>query len=78
VAERKGDYLLFLGRISAWKGAYEASVLARFLGLPLLLAGPAWERDYVDLITTDYPGTATLVGEVGGERRATCSPRRVR
>jgi len=71
VAERKGDYLLFLGRISAWKGAYEASALARFLGLPLLLAGPAWERDYVDLITTDYPGTATLVGEVGGERRAT-------
>lgn len=71
VAERRGDYLLFLGRISAWKGAYEASALARFLVLPLLLAGPAWERDYVDLITTDYPGTATLVDEVGGERRTT-------
>jgi glycosyltransferase involved in cell wall biosynthesis len=65
----KSDYLLFLGRISAWKGAYEAAALAKFLGMPLVIAGPAWEADYLDRIVADFGRTVTLVGEVGGLER---------
>ncbi|WP_327378840.1 glycosyltransferase family 4 protein (plasmid) [Streptomyces sp. NBC_01216] len=43
--------------------------LCKAAGLPLKLAGPAWEPDYLHAILTDYPGTAEYVGEVGGSRR---------
>lgn len=69
LAERKGDYLLFLGRISEWKGAYEAAALARFLDVPLKMAGPVWEPEYFDRIMADFP-EAEWCGEVGGEQRA--------
>jgi len=67
--DRKGDYLLFLGRISAWKGTYEAAALAEFLGMPLVVAGPSWEADYLDRIVADFGRTVKLVGEVGGQER---------
>src|SRR5207245_6857776 len=35
----RGDYLLFLGRMSADKGAHRAIAVARETGLPLKLAG---------------------------------------
>ncbi|WP_308222406.1 glycosyltransferase [Kitasatospora sp. A2-31] len=67
--EEKEDFLLFLGRVSVHKGARDAAAFAQAAGLPLKLAGPAWEPDYLHGILTDYPGTAEYVGEVGGSRR---------
>lgn len=67
--KEKGDYLLFLGRISPWKGALEASAFAKAAGLPLVLAGPAWESDYLKEIVNTFGEVVRLVGEVGGEKR---------
>ncbi|GAA2848260.1 glycosyltransferase family 4 protein [Streptosporangium fragile] len=64
----KKDYLLFLGRISAHKGALEAAAFARAAGVPAVLAGPAWEEEYATAIRRNSPG-AELVGEVGGAER---------
>ncbi|MFE3874106.1 glycosyltransferase [Kitasatospora sp. NPDC059146] len=67
--EKKDDFLLFLGRVSAHKGARDAAAFAQAARLPLKLAGPAWEPDYLHGILTDYPGTAEYIGEVGGSHR---------
>ncbi|QKW20587.1 glycosyltransferase [Kitasatospora sp. NA04385] len=67
--EEKEDFLLFLGRVSVHKGARDAAAFAEAAGLPLKLAGPAWEPDYLRGILTDYPGTAEYLGEVGGSHR---------
>lgn len=66
----KDDYLLFLGRVSAWKGAYEAAALAAHLGAPLIIAGPSWEPAYKNLIARDFGTVITFAGEVGGQARA--------
>jgi glycosyltransferase involved in cell wall biosynthesis len=66
----KEDYLLFLGRISAWKGAYEAASLAAHLGTSLIIAGPSWEPGYKEWIVRDFGAVVTFVGEVGGQARA--------
>jgi Glycosyl transferases group 1 len=65
----KGDYLLFLGRISAHKGAYEAAAFAHAAGRRLVLAGPSWEPEYLRRIVADFGDTVELAGEVGGPRR---------
>jgi glycosyltransferase involved in cell wall biosynthesis len=44
-ADRRGDYLLFLGRMSPEKGAARAIAVAREMGLPLKLAGKMHEAD---------------------------------
>ncbi|MFJ7275473.1 glycosyltransferase family 4 protein [Kitasatospora sp. NPDC098663] len=67
--ETKADFLLFLGRVSAHKGARQAAAFAQAASLPLRLAGPAWELDYLHGILTDYPSTAEYIGEVGGPCR---------
>ncbi|MEU9700254.1 glycosyltransferase family 4 protein [Streptomyces sp. NPDC047981] len=67
--EKKDGFLLFLGRVSVHKGARDAAAFAQAAGLPLKLAGPAWEPDYLHSILTDYPGTAEYIGEVGGSHR---------
>ncbi|MFJ7279798.1 glycosyltransferase family 4 protein [Kitasatospora sp. NPDC098663] len=67
--QEKEDFLLFLGRVSVHKGARQAAAFAQAAGLPLKLAGPAWEPDYLHGILTDFPGTAEYVGEVGGSHR---------
>jgi len=64
----KEGFLLFLGRVSAHKGALEAALLARAVGMPVRLAGPAWEPEYVAEIRALAPD-AELLGEVGGQRR---------
>ncbi|MGH3897824.1 MAG: glycosyltransferase [Pseudonocardiaceae bacterium] len=64
----KQSYLLFLGRISAHKGALEAAAFARAAGMAVKLAGPAWEEEYVAAIRERAPD-AELVGEVGGAER---------
>jgi glycosyltransferase involved in cell wall biosynthesis len=68
-SSEKSDYLLFLGRISPWKGALEAAAFAQAADLPLLLAGPAWESDYLEEILRLYGETVQLVGEVKGAER---------
>ncbi|MGV9772536.1 glycosyltransferase [Streptosporangium sp. NPDC003464] len=68
-AARKEDFLLFMGRISPHKGALEAAAFAHACGRTLLMAGPAWEPDYLDRIRRDYGDAVELVGEVGGPRR---------
>ncbi|MEO8291446.1 MAG: glycosyltransferase, partial [Gaiellaceae bacterium] len=51
VSPHRGDYLLFLGRMSADKGAHRAIEVAKEAGLPLLLAGKmqdAAEKEYFE------------------------------
>ena len=67
--EQKEDYLLFLGRVSRWKGALEAARFARAAGLPLIVAGPAWEEDYLNAILREYGDTVRIIAEVGGPQR---------
>jgi glycosyltransferase involved in cell wall biosynthesis len=65
----KEDYLLFLGRVSPHKGALEAATFAAAAGLPLRIAGPAWEPDYLMRVLDSHPETADYIGEVGGHER---------
>jgi Glycosyl transferases group 1 len=71
LARRKRDYLLFLGRISPHKGAYEAAAFAHAAGRRLVLAGPSWEPNYLGRITRDFGSVVDVVGEVGGTDRLT-------
>src|ERR1700689_2029998 len=66
----KEDYLLFLGRISAWKGTYEAAALAEHLGTRLVVDGPSWGPDYRQRVVTDFGGVVTFAGEVADPARA--------
>ncbi len=52
--EKKGDYLLFLGRIHHDKGTKEAIELARRAGLPLLIGGIIHDRDYYEQGVAPY------------------------
>ena len=65
----KSNHLLFLGRVSPWKGAREAAAFAAAAGLHLWLAGPCWEPDYLAGIVSEFGQTVEALGEVGGERR---------
>jgi glycosyltransferase involved in cell wall biosynthesis len=69
----RGDYLLFLGRMSPDKGAHRAVTIAVEAGLPLKIAGknaePA-EREYFDsLVRPHLSDSIEYVGEVShGEK----------
>ena len=67
--EQKDDYLLYLGRISSWKGAKEAAIFAKKAGIRLIMAGPAWEKEYFNEIQEQFSDTVDYVGEVGGKKR---------
>lgn len=69
-SEKRSD-LLFLGRISPWKGAYEASAFAVAAGRRLVLAGPTWEQDYLSSIREKFGDQVIIMGEVGGKVRRT-------
>jgi glycosyltransferase involved in cell wall biosynthesis len=64
----RGDYLLFLGRMSADKGAHRAIAVAMEAGLPLKLAGKrneAAERDYfAEYVKPHLVGGIEYLGEV--------------
>lgn len=62
-------YLLFLGRVSEHKGAYEAAALAAAAGRRLVLAGPAWEPDYLARIFDNHGDVVDAIGEIGGAAR---------
>ena len=65
--EERGEYLLYLGRMSADKGAHRAIEIAREAGVPIKLAGKKRERaeqDYFDEFVQPLLGdTAEYVGE---------------
>lgn len=67
-APRRGDYLLFLGRMSPDKGAHRAVAFAIEAGLPLKLAGkcrePA-EQEYFDTYVRPHLGSARGIEYVG-------------
>lgn len=65
----KEDYLLFLGRISPWKGALEAAQFAEAAGLPLYLVGPHWDEDYLTAILDRHGENTRVLGDVGGRER---------
>jgi glycosyltransferase involved in cell wall biosynthesis len=64
----RGDYLLFVGRMTADKGAHRAIEVAREAGLPLKLAGKCrepGEQAYFDELVRPYLGEAVeYCGEV--------------
>ncbi|MEN3340705.1 MAG: hypothetical protein V7644_109 [Actinomycetota bacterium] len=69
VQPRRGDYLLFLGRMSVDKGAHRAVAVALQAGLPLKLAGkrrePAELQYFRELIQPHLrPGEIEYLGEV--------------
>jgi len=69
VQPRRGEYLLFLGRMNADKGAHRAIAVAMETGLPLKLAGklrePA-EQEYFAAFVEPHlrPGEIEYLGEV--------------
>jgi len=69
--ENKKDYFLFLGRISPWKGPDMAALFAEKLGVKLIIAGPAWEKDYLEYILSRFKGIVEYIGEVGGKDKLT-------
>lgn len=65
----KQDYLLFIGRLSPWKGALEAAAFAEAAGVPLVAAGPSWEPEYYDEIAGRHGEWVKFVGETSGRER---------
>jgi glycosyltransferase involved in cell wall biosynthesis len=68
-SREKGNYLLYLGRVSAHKGVHEAAAFAKAADLPLKVAGPSWEHEYLEALLTDFQSTVEYLGEVGGTAR---------
>ena len=69
VQPRRGDYLMFLGRMSADKGAHRAVAVATEAGLPLKLAGkcrePAEVEYFQEFVEPHLrPGQIEYLGEV--------------
>jgi glycosyltransferase involved in cell wall biosynthesis len=71
--ERKGDYLLWVGRMDPGKGPHRAIEVARRAGRPLVLAGPVQpgcERFFATCIEPHVDGRkVSYIGEVGGARK---------
>ena len=69
----EGGYCLFLGRMSADKGAHRASEVAFKAGLPLIMAAKMrepWEHEYHAINVQPYLNeNIQYVGEVGPERK---------
>lgn len=73
VSSQRGDYLLWMGRMTPEKGPQRAIEVARVAGRPLILAGPVqrqYERFFAEEIAPRVDGVAVrYVGEVGGARK---------
>ena len=71
--ERKGDYLLWIGRITAEKGPQRAIAAARAVDVPLVLAGviqPGQQAFFDSEIAPHIDGDRVrFVGEVGGSAK---------
>ncbi|MDQ1912294.1 glycosyltransferase family 4 protein [Paenibacillus sp. GD4] len=72
--EKKGDYLLFLGRLTPEKGVHLAIEVARKTGLDLIIAGP-YEHNkkqmkyYKEVIRPQLDKQIRYVGNVGGKKK---------
>ncbi len=68
--ERKGDYLLWVGRMTPEKGPHRAIAVARAIDAPLVLAGviqPGQQAFFDREVAPHIDGTSVqFVGEVGG------------
>jgi glycosyltransferase involved in cell wall biosynthesis len=64
----RGDYVLFLGRMSPDKGCHRAIAVARELGVPLKIAGknrePAEQQYFRELVEPHLSDTIEYLGEV--------------
>jgi glycosyltransferase involved in cell wall biosynthesis len=73
VHPHKGDYLLFIGRMSPDKGAHRAIEVAQKVGLPLKLAGKMQElreEEYFDAAVRPHlGGDIEYLGEVSHEEK---------
>jgi glycosyltransferase involved in cell wall biosynthesis len=73
VHPHRGDYLLFLGRMSPDKGAHRAIEVAQAVGLPLKLAGKMQElreEEYFNAAVKPYLGDGIeFLGEVSHEEK---------
>jgi len=71
--ERKGDYLLWIGRMTPEKGAHRAIAAARAVDVPLILAGviqPGQQAFFDREIAPHIDGDRVqFVGEVGGSAK---------
>jgi len=67
---RKGDHLLWIGRMTAYKGAHRAIAVAKRCGRPLVIAGPVQrgqEEYFAREVEPHVDGDRVrYVGEVGG------------
>ena len=68
-SEKKENYLLYLGRVSKWKGSKEAAFFAKKANMKLIMAGPAWEEEYLEEIKKEYSCIVEYIGEIGGQER---------
>jgi glycosyltransferase involved in cell wall biosynthesis len=68
-----GGYVLFLGRMSAEKGAHRAIRIARAAGRRIVVAAKMWEREehryFADQVVPLLGEDAVYIGEVGGVRK---------
>lgn len=69
----RGDYLLFLGRMSPDKGVHHAIAVARKAHKPLLIAAKMWEpeerRYFTERIEPQLDDNVVYLGPVGGRRK---------
>jgi glycosyltransferase involved in cell wall biosynthesis len=70
-SDRPGDYLLFLGRISAEKGTHLAVEVARRSGMKLIIAGIIQDQAYFDTLVQPFVDGRQIeyIGPVGPEAR---------
>jgi glycosyltransferase involved in cell wall biosynthesis len=68
-SERRGDYLLFLGRMIPDKGPLEAIRIADAAGMPLILAGPLVAGHDLDLASAISGKRVRWVGQVDPAQR---------
>ena len=75
VSPHKGDYLLFLGRMSADKGCHRAIEVAKEAGLPLLIAGkmqdPAEKEYFEEHVRPISAGASSTSARSTTRRRST-------
>jgi glycosyltransferase involved in cell wall biosynthesis len=68
-----GGYVLFLGRMSAEKGAHRAITIARAAGRRIVVAAKMWEpaehRYFAERVAPLLGDDAVYIGEVGGVRK---------
>jgi glycosyltransferase involved in cell wall biosynthesis len=73
LADRKGDYLLFIGRLVERKGPHVAAMVAEQLGMPLVVAGPGALENrpgYLRAPEFELTGDIRYAGEAGVQERA--------